>query len=81
MLVLCSGLGFDVFFKFPATSVRVLFSCLDVAATFYLRLLDRVVSKAVRLSGGLVVFDLELRRRVTALCGFYKIRCNPNHAF
>ena len=42
--------------------------------------LDRVVSKAVRLSDDLVVSDLERRCRVAALCMFYKINCNPNHA-
>ena len=31
-------------------------------------------------SDGLVVCDLEYRRRVAALCMFYKIFCNPNHA-
>ena len=50
------------------------------AAASHLGVLDRVVSKAVRLSDGLVVCDLEHRRRVAALCMFYKIRCNPNHA-
>ena len=32
--------------------------------------LDRVVSKAVRLSDGLIVCDLKHRRRVAALCMF-----------
>ena len=36
-----------------------------------------MVSKAVRLSDGLVVCDLEHRRRVAALCMFYKIHRNP----
>ena len=40
------------------------------AATSNLRLLDRVVSKAVRLSDVLLVCDLEHSRRVTALCLF-----------
>ena len=49
-------------------------------ASSYLGLLDRVVSKAVRLIDGLVVCDLEHRRRVAAFCMFHKIYCNPNHA-
>ena len=49
------------------------------AATFYHGLLDRVVSKAVRRSDGLIVCDFERRRLVAALCMFYKIYCNPNH--
>ena len=50
------------------------------AAASYLCLLDRVVSKAVKLSDGLVVCNLEHRRRVAALCMFHKISCNPNNA-
>ena len=42
--------------------------------------LDRVVSKAVRLSDGLVVCYLEHRRRVAALSMFYKISCYSNHS-
>ena len=45
-----------------------------------LHILYRVVSKAVRLSDDLVVCDLKHRRRVAALCMFYKIFCNHNHA-
>ena len=50
------------------------------AASSHLGLLYRVVSKTVRLSDGLVASDLKHRRRVAALCMFYKIHCNPNHA-
>ena len=49
------------------------------AAASYLRLLDCVVSKVVRLSDGLVGCNLEQRRRVTALHMFHKIYRNPNH--
>ena len=49
------------------------------AATSHLVLLNLFVSKAVRLGDGLVVCDLEHRRRVAALSMFYKIHCNPNH--
>ena len=53
--------------------------CMSATAS-HLCLLDRVVSMAVRLSNGLVVYDLKHRRRVTALCTFYKIYCIPDHA-
>ena len=49
-------------------------------AVSHLGLPDRVVSKAVRLSDGLVVCDLRHRRHVAVLCIFYRIRRNPNHA-
>ena len=49
------------------------------AAASDLGLFDRVVSKAVRISYGLVVCDLKHRRRVAAFCMFYKIPRNPNH--
>ena len=48
------------------------------AAAPHLGLLDRVVSKAVRLTDSQVVCDLKHKRRVAALCMFYKIHCNPN---
>ena len=50
------------------------------AAASHLGLLDRVVPKAVRHSDGLVACDFEHRRRVAALCLFYKIRGNAHHA-
>ena len=40
------------------------------AASSHLCLLDHVVSKAVRLTDGLIVCDLKHRRRVIALCMF-----------
>ena len=49
------------------------------AAASHLGLLDRIVSKAVRLSDGLVVSNLKHRCHVAALCMFYKIYCNHNH--
>ena len=49
-------------------------------AVFHLRLLDYVVSKAKRLSDGLMVCDLEHRRCFAALRMFYKICDNPAHA-
>ena len=50
------------------------------AAASNLGLLDRVGSKAVKLSDGLVVSDLEHRYNVATVCMFYKIYCNPSHA-
>ena len=49
------------------------------AADTHLRLLDRVVSGASFLSGGVFASDLAHRRSVTVLCMLYKIRCNPMH--
>ena len=50
------------------------------AAATHFGLLDRVGSKEGKLSDGLAVCNLKHRRRVGALCMFYKICCNPNHA-
>ena len=64
--------------ELPASCV--LLSVWMSAAASHLGLLDRVVSKSVKLSDGLVVCDLENRRSVSALCMFYKIYCNSDHA-
>ena len=69
---------FKVFLELP-----VLEYCSPVwmsAAAFHLGLLDRVVSKALRLSNGVVVYYLEHRRFVTDFCMFYKILRNPIQA-
>ena len=68
--------------ELPASCARVQY-CSPVSmssAASHFRFFDRVESKAVRLSDGLVVCDLEHRRCVVALCMFYKIRCNANLA-
>ena len=49
------------------------------AADTHLRLLDRVVSGASFLTGGVFECDLAHRRSVAVLCMLYKIRCNPMH--
>ena len=49
------------------------------AADTHLRLLDRVVSGASVLTGGVFECDLAQRRSMAALCMLYKIRCNPMH--
>ena len=42
-------------------------------------LLDRVVSGACFIAGGVLSRDLSHRRSVAVLCMMYKIRCNPKH--
>ena len=49
------------------------------AADTYLKLLDRAVSSARFLTGGLFECDISHRRSVAVLCMLYKIRCNPVH--
>ena len=49
------------------------------AADKHLRLLDRVVSGASFLTGGVFECDLAHRYSVAVLCMLYKIRCNPMH--
>ena len=47
------------------------------AADTNLKLLDRVVSGACYLAGGVLNCDISHRRSVAVLCMLYKIRCNP----
>ena len=49
------------------------------AADTHLKLLDRVVSGASLLTGGVFECDLTHRRSVAVICMLYKIRCNPMH--
>ena len=49
------------------------------AADKHLKLLDRVVSGACFLAGGVLNCNLSHRRSVALLCMLYKIRCNPKH--
>ena len=44
------------------------------------KILDRVVSGACFLAGGVLNCDLSHRRSVAVLCMLYKIRCNPMHS-
>ena len=48
-------------------------------ADTHLKLLDRVVSGASFLTGGVFERDLAHLRSVAVLCMLYKIRCNPMH--
>ena len=45
----------------------------------HLKLLDRSVSGARLLTGGVFECDISHRRSVTVLCMLYNIRCNPVH--
>ena len=49
------------------------------AADTYLKLLNRVVSGARFLNGGVFECDIAHRRSVAVLCMLYKIMCNPMH--
>ena len=49
------------------------------AADTHLKLLDRAVSGARFLTGGVFEYDISHRRSVAVLCMQYKIRCNPVH--
>ena len=49
------------------------------AADTQLKLLDRAVSGARFLTGGVFECDISHRRSVVVLCMLYKIRCNPVH--
>ena len=51
------------------------------ATDTHFKLLDRVVSGASFLTGGVFKCDLVHRRSVTVICMLYKIRCNPMHHF
>ena len=50
------------------------------AADTHLKLLDRVVSGARFLTGGVFEYGIAHRRSAAVLCMLYKIRCNPMHA-
>ena len=49
------------------------------AADTHLKLLNRAVSGARFLTGGVFECDISPRRSVAVLCMMYKIRCNPMH--
>ena len=49
------------------------------AADTHLKLLDRAVSGARFLTGGVFECDIAHRLSVAVLCILYKIRCNPMH--
>ena len=49
------------------------------AADTHLKLLDRAVSGARFITGGVFECDISHRRSMADLCMLYKIRCNPVH--
>ena len=49
------------------------------AADTHLKLLDRAVSGARFLTGGVIECDISHRRSLAVLCMLYKISCNPVH--
>ena len=53
--------------------------CYTPTRTLNLKLLDRAVSGARFLTGGVIECDIARRRSVAVLCMFYKIRSNPVH--
>ena len=57
----------------------VLFCSLVTGCRYNLKLLDRAVSGARFLTGGVIEGDISHRRSVAVLCMLYKIRCNPVH--
>ena len=59
----------------------VLCSAADTQCITHLKLLDRVVSGASFLTGGVFECDPAHRRSVAVLYMLYNIRCNPMHSF
>ena len=49
------------------------------ATDAHLKLLDRELSGALFLTGGVFECDIDHRRSVAVLCVLYKFRCNPMH--
>ena len=56
-----------------------LFSVWCSAANTHLKLLDRAISGARFLTGGVFECDISHCRSMAVLCMLYKIRCNPVH--
>ena len=64
---------------FCLASFEILFCSVVFGCHTHLKLLDRVVSGACFLAGGVLNCNLSHRRSVAELCMLYKIRCNPMH--
>ena len=69
----------DALWGFVLPDLEYCFAVWCSAADTHLRLLDRVVSGASFLTGGVFEHDLAHRCSVAVLCMLYKIRCNPMH--
>ena len=72
--------------KTKTISLQVMHNASKITRIYYwrivnahLRLLDRVLSGASFLTGGVFECDLAHRRSVAVLCMLYKIRCNSMH--
>ena len=52
-----------------------------LAADTHLKLLDRVVSGAWFVTGGVFEHNIADHKSVAVICMLYKIRCNPMHPF
>ena len=61
------------------TFFGVLFCSLVIGCRYTLKLLDRAVSGARFLAGGVYECDISHRRSVAVLCFLYKIWCNLVH--
>ena len=62
---------------FCPASFGVLVCSLVLCCRYNLKLLDRAVSGARFLTGGVFECNISHRRSVAVLCMLYKIRCNP----
>ena len=60
-------------------SFGVLFCSLVLGCHTHLKLLDRAVSGARFLTGGVFECEISHRRSLVVLCMLYKIGCNPVH--
>ena len=65
--------------EFCLASFVILFCSVVFGCRYTLKLLDRVVSGAFFLAGGVLNCNLSRRRSVAVLCMLYKISCNPMH--
>ena len=65
------------FLGFCLASFRILFCSVVFSCQYTPKLLDRVVSGACFLAGGVLNCNLSHRRSVAVFCMLYKIRCNP----
>ena len=69
----------DAFLVLSCHFLSTVLQCGCSAADIHLKLLDRVVSGARFLTGGVFECDTAHRRSVAILCMLCKIMCNPVH--
>ena len=63
--------------RFSPARFGVLFCSVVLAADTHIKLLNRAVSDARFLTGGVFESDIAHRRSVLVLCMLYKLRCHP----